>query len=155
MERTPITRQGFEALKKELDYLKSTERPQNIRAIEIARAHGDISENAEFHAAKERQAFLEGRIRELQYKLGNANIIDTDKIPKERAFFGNKIVLENIDTGENVRYQLVGPEESDVDKGRISISSPLGKAVIGKKPGEEITLMTPGGKRSYELIEIL
>jgi transcription elongation factor GreA len=155
LERVPITREGYESLKKELEHLKSVERPRNIKAIEEARAHGDLSENAEFEAAKERQGFIEGRLNELGYKLSNADIIDTDKLPKDRAIFGNRVVLENIDTGESVEYQLVGPDESNIEKGRISISSPLGKALLGKEPGEEIALQAPGGKRSYELVDIL
>lgn len=154
MERIPITREGYEALKNELEHLKTVKRPQNIKAIEEARAHGDLSENAEFAAAKERQAFIEGRINELGYKLGNADIIDPDALPKDRAVFACKVVLENIDTGESVEYKLVGPDESDIEKGRISVSSPLGQAIIGKKEGDGIILQAPGGKRSYELIEI-
>ena len=155
MERVPITREGYETLKKELEYLKRVERPNNIKAIEEARSHGDITENAEFEAAKDRQAFIEGRLGELAYKLSRADIIDPDTLSKDRAVFSSLVVLENIDTGENVEYRLVGPDESNVDKGRISVSSPLGKAIIGKKPGDEISLQTPGGKRVYELLEIL
>jgi transcription elongation factor GreA len=141
-------------LKKELNRLKTVERPQNIKAIEEARAHGDLSENAEFHAAKERQAFIETRINELSYKLGNADIIETDNLPKDRAFFGCEVVLENIGTGESVEYQLVGPDESSIENGRISVTSPLGVAIIGKEIGAEITLNVPGGKRTYELVDI-
>lgn len=155
MERIPMTREGYQTLKKELEYLKSIERPRVIRAIEEARSHGDLSENAEYDAAKERQAFIEGRVSELGYKLGNAEIIDVDNRPKDRAVFACTVVLENVDTGEDVEYQLVGPEESDIEKGRISVTSPLGKAIIGKKPGEEIVLNAPGGKRVYELVDIL
>lgn len=155
MEKVPITREGYEKLKKELEILKTVERPENIEAIEIARAHGDLSENAEFDAAKERQSFLEGRITELSYKLGNADIIDPDNLPKDKAVFGCSILLENIDTEEEVEYQLVGQEESNIDEGKISVSSPLGRALIGKKPGEEVEINAPGGKRTYELIEIL
>jgi transcription elongation factor GreA len=155
LDRVPVTREGYEALKKELENLKKVERPQNLLAIEEARAHGDLSENAEFAAAKDRQGFIEGRIGELGFKLANADIIDPDKLPKDRAAFGHKVLLENIDTGEDVAYQLVGPDESDIERGRISISSPLGRAIIGKKPGDELTLEAPGGKRVYELVEIL
>jgi len=155
LERVPITRQGYEALQEELEYLKKVERPKNIMAIEEARSHGDISENAEFEAAKDRQAFIGGRLNDLEYKLARAEIIDPDTIPKDRAVFSSLVVLENIDTGENVKYQLVGPDESNIEQGLISVSSPLGKAIIGKKPGDEIILQTPGGKRSYELVEIL
>ena len=155
MDRIPVTRQGFEALKKELENLKKIERPQNIKAIEEARAHGDLSENAEFAAAKDRQGFIEGRINDLEYKLASVDVIATDKLPKDRAVFGSRVVLENVETGEDVVYQLVGPDESDIENGRISISSPLGKALIGRKPGDELSLQVPGGKRSYELVEIL
>jgi transcription elongation factor GreA len=154
LDKIPITRSGYEVLQHELQKLKTIERPQNIKAIEEARAHGDLSENAEFEAAKERQAFIEARISELSYKLNNADIIDPDKLPKDRAVFASRVVLENIDTGEDVEYQLVGPEESDIDKGRISIASPLGRALVGRRPGDEISLQAPGGKRVYELVEI-
>ena len=155
MEQVPITKEGYEALKKELEYLKKVERPKNIKAIEEARAHGDITENAEFEAAKDRQAFIDGRLSDLEYKLGRADIIDSKTLSKDRAVFASSVVLENIDTGENVKYQLVGPDEANIEKGRISVSSPLGKVIIGKKPGNEIILQAPGGKRSYELVEIL
>ena len=155
MERVPITRKGYEALKKELEYLKKVERPKNIKDIEEARSHGDISENAEFEAAKDRQAFIMGRLNDLEDKLARAEIIDPDTMPKDRAVFSSLVLLENIDTGEKVEYQLVGPDESNIEQGLISVSSPLGKAMIGKKPGDEIILQTPGGKRSYELVEIL
>jgi transcription elongation factor GreA len=155
LDRIPVTRQGFEALKKELENLKKIERPQNIKAIEEARAHGDLSENAEYAAAKDRQGFIEGRIIDLEFKLATVDVIATDKLPKDKAVFGSKVVLENTETGEGVVYQLVGPDESDIEKGRISISSPLGKAIIGRKPGDGLTLQVPGGKRSYELVEIL
>ena len=155
MERMPITREGYETLKKELEHLKKIERPKNIQAIEDARGHGDISENAEFEAAKDRQAFLDGRVGDLEYKLSRADIIDPETLPKDRVVFSCSVVLENTDTGENVEYQLVGPDESNVEQGRISILSPLGKAIIGKKPGDEIILQTPGGQRAYELVEII
>lgn len=155
MDRIPITPEGYEALSKELENLKRVERPQNIKAIEEARAHGDLSENAEFTAAKERQGFIEGRIGELGFKLANADVINIDNLPRDRAVFGTKVLLENLDTGEEVEYQLVGSDESDIENGRISVSSPLGQAILGKKPGDELTLEVPGGKRIYELVEIL
>ena len=155
MERLPITPQGFESLKREMEKLKSVERPQNIRAIEEARAHGDLSENAEFDAAKDRQGFIEGRINELSLKIAQADIIDPTTQPKDRAVFGTRVLLENVDTAEDVEYQLVGPDESNIEKGRISVISPLGKAIIGKRPGDEIILQAPGGRRLYELVEIL
>ena len=155
MDRVPVTRQGFEALRKELQNLKKIERPRNIKAIEEARAHGDLSENAEYAAAKDRQGFIEGRINELEFKLANIDIIETNKLPKDRAVFGSRVVLENIETGEDVCYQLVGPDESDIGNGRISVSSPIGKAILGRKPGDELTVVVPGGRRSYELVKIL
>jgi len=154
MERIPITREGYDSLKSELERLKSVERPKNIRAIEEARGHGDLSENAEFEAAKERQGFIEGRVSELEYKLANADIIDPGALPKDRAVFGSRVVVENIETGESLEYLLVGPEESDIGRGRISVASPLGKSLIGRRTGDEITVQVPGGKRSYELVEI-
>ena len=138
-----------------MERLKKVDRPQNIKDIEEARAHGDLSENAEYAAAKDRQGFIQGRIGELEYKLGNCDIIETSDLPKDRVVFASKVLLENIDTGEDVKYQLVGPDESDIQKGRISISSPLGRAMLGKKPGDELTIEVPGGKRNYELVEIL
>jgi len=155
LERIPMTREGYDALLNELETLKRVDRPKIIKAIEEARSHGDLSENAEYEAAKERQGFIEGRISELEYKLNHADIIDPSKMPKDRAVFGSRVVLENTDTGETVEYQLVGPEESNIEQGRISITSPLGKALIGKKPSDELVLTAPGGKRCYELIEIL
>lgn len=155
MERIPITKGGYEVLKKELSDLKTVERPKNIEAIEVARAHGDLSENAEYDAAKERQSFIQGRINELEYKLANAEVIDPSKISKDKVVFGAKILLENVDTGDEVEYQLVGPDESDIDKGKISVTSPLGKGLLGKVPGDEVVFQAPGGKRIYELVEIL
>jgi transcription elongation factor GreA len=154
VERIPITKKGYDNLKSELVRLKTIERPENIKAIEEARAHGDLSENAEFHAAKERQGFIESRITELEFKLGNADVIEPDNQPKDRAVFGCEVILENVETGEEVEYQLVGPDESDIEEGRISIQSPLGLAIIGKEVGEEIILQAPAGKRTYELVEI-
>jgi transcription elongation factor GreA len=155
LDRIPITRAGYEILQKELRQLKTVDRPNVIQAIEEARAHGDLSENAEYEAAKERQAFIEARVNELSFKLNNADIIDPETLPKDRAVFASRVLLENIDTGEDVEYQLVGPEESDINQGRISIASPLGKAIVGRRPGDEIVLQAPGGKRVYELVQIL
>ena len=155
MDRVPITKEGYEALKSDLEYLKKVERPKNIKAIEEALSHGDLSENAEFEAAKDRQAFVDARLNELENKLSRAEIIDPQTLPKDRVVFASSVLLENTETGEHVTYQLVGPDESNIEKGRISISSPLGKAIIGKRPGDEITIEVPGGKRSFELLDIL
>ncbi len=155
MERIPITKEGLAALRGELERIKKIDRQENIKSIEEARAHGDLSENAEFDAAKDRQQFLEARMGELEYKISNADVIDPSKLPRDKAVFGSRVLLENLDTGEDVEYQLVGPEESNIQEGRISVSSPLGKAILGKKPDDEITVEAPAGRRVYELIEIL
>ena len=155
MEQIPITKQGYAALKEELGRLKTIDRPEIIKAIEVARAHGDLSENAEYHAAKERQSFIEGRIGEIGYKLGSAKVIDPETVPKDVVRFASKVLLENVDSGEEIEYMIVGPDEADIKKGKISVSSPLGSAMIGKKPGDEAELQAPGGKRIYEIIDIL
>lgn len=155
MEKVHLTQNGYNALKNELERLKRIERPENIKAIEDARAHGDLSENAEFAAAKDRQSFLEGRIKELEYKVAHAEIISIEKLAKDKVVFGSMVMLENVDTGESVQYQLVGPDESDIQAGRISISSPLGKAMMGKKPGDELSIRVPGGVRNYEVTKIV
>jgi len=154
LERIPVTPEGYAAIRRELENLKRVERPENIRAIEEARAHGDLSENAEYAAAKDRQGFIEGRIIELEYKLACLEIIHPDNLPKDRAVFGSRVRLENLETGQGVEYQLVGPDESDIGNGRISIASPLGRAILGRKPGDELVIDVPGGKRAYELVEI-
>ncbi len=155
MEQIPITKQGYATLKKELEKLKTIDRPENIKAIETARAHGDLSENAEYHAAKERQSFLEGKIGEIGYKLGNARVIDPAKVPKDSVRFANTVLVENLDSQEEITYMLVGQDEADIKQGKISVSSPLGRALIGKEPGEEAIVQAPGGKRVYEVIDIL
>jgi len=155
LEQLPITKEGYLALKKQLERLKTIERPENIKAIEAARAHGDLSENAEYHAAKERQSFLEGRIGEIGYKLGNAKIIDPETVSKDVVRFASRVLVENLDSEEKIEYMIVGPDEADISKGKISVSSPLGSALIGKVPGDEAVLQAPGGKRVYEILEIL
>jgi transcription elongation factor GreA len=155
LEQIPMTRQGYEALKQELARLKRVERPANIKAIETARAHGDLSENAEYHAAKERQSFLEGRIGEISYKLGVAKVIDPDSVPKDVVRFASRVLVENLDSEEETEYLIVGPDEADIKQGKISVSSPLGSALIGKQPGDEAIVQAPGGKRLYEIINIL
>jgi transcription elongation factor GreA len=155
LERIPVTPEGYEAIRRDLEKLKRVDRPENIRAIEEARSHGDLSENAEYAAAKDRQGFIEGRISDLEYKLACLEIIHPHNLPKDRAVFGSRVLLENLETGQDVEYQLVGPDESDVENGRISIVSPLGRAILGRKPGDELVVEVPGGKRAYELVEIL
>lgn len=154
MERIPITREGLEKLKKELKHIKSVERPENIRAIEEARAHGDLSENAEYHAAKERQSFLDGKISELESVIGKAEVIEIEDGPTDRAVFGRIVLLYNIETDEEVSYQLLGPYESDPENGKISVHSPIGRALLGNRVGEEIKVKTPGGIQEFEILEI-
>ncbi len=155
LDSIPFTRAGYEALKEQVRHLKTVERPQVIQAIAEARAHGDLSENAEYEAAKERQAFVEGKIRELEYKVACADVIDPKTVKTDSAVFGCTVVLENLDTEEEVTYQLVGSDESDISQGRISVSSPLGRAIVGRKVGDEVVVQAPGGKRAYEVIDIL
>ncbi len=154
MDRIPITKDGLERLKAELTKLLNVERPKNIRAIEEARSHGDISENAEYHAAKERQSFLEGRMNELKMAIGNSEVIEPDGGPPDRAVFGRTVTVYNLDTEKETAYQLVGPYESNPDDGRISVTSPLGQALIGREEGEEISVKTPGGLQEYEVVSI-
>ena len=155
MEQIPITKQGYATLKKEFEKLKTVDRPETIKAIETARAHGDLSENAEYHAAKERQSFIEGRIGEIGYKLGNARVIDPAEVPKNSVRFASTVLVENLDSHEEIKYMIVGQDEADIKQGKISVSSPLGMALIGKEPGEEAVIQAPGGKRVYEVIDIL
>lgn len=154
MEKIPFTPEGYERLSNELIQLKKVDRPAAIKAIEEARAHGDLSENAEYDAAKDRQGFVEARINELEYKLAQADIIGPNNVSADKVTFGTHVILENLDTGEEVEYYLVGPDECDVAEGKISIASPLGKGLLGKVEGDEIGIQVPGGKRSYELIKI-
>ena len=154
MERVPITKEGLEKIKTELEQLESVERPQNIKAIEEARAHGDLSENAEYHAAKERQSFLDGKITELKSVIGKSEVIEVESGTTDRVVFGRSVLLYNIDTDEEITYQLLGPYESKPEEGRISIHSPLGSALIGKEVGDEIKVNTPSGVQEFEILEI-
>lgn len=154
MQRVPITRDGYERLKLELQRLQREERPAVIRAIEEARAHGDISENAEYESAKEKQGLIETRINDLTQKLGLSEIIDPSDEDNGRITFGSTVVMEDLETGEVTSYQLVGPYEADVQAGTISVTSPLGKALIGKEEGEEVRVQTPKGIRNVEILEI-
>ncbi|MGP8154514.1 MAG: transcription elongation factor GreA [Smithella sp.] len=154
MEKIPITKAGFEKLKKDIETIKNVSIPENVRDIEIARAHGDISENAEYSAAKERQSFLYGRKQELENQLALANIINLKGLTTDKVVFGCYVSLEDTDSGENIKYQLLGPYESDINKNKISVTSPIGKALIGKRIGSEISVQTPGGMRNFEVIDI-
>ena len=154
MARSPITRNGYNNLQKELTNLKKVVRPQVIKAIEEARAHGDLSENAEYVAAKERQSFVEKKIQEIEQKLANSEIIDSIRLPNGRVGFGSVVTLENLDNGGQVTYQIVGPDESDIPSGKISIASPLGKALIEKEVEDEVIVKTPGGAKNYTILKI-
>jgi transcription elongation factor GreA len=153
-QKVPMTKEGYEKLKAELDHIIKVERPKNIRDIEEARAHGDLSENAEFHAAKEKQGHLDAKKRELQNKLANAQIIDVSKLTNEKVVFGATVTLADTDSGDLKTYTLVGQEEADFKKGKISIQSPVGKALIGHKEGDVVTIKTPAKTVEYEIQEI-
>ncbi len=153
--KVPITVQGAEKLRAELKELKSVARPRVIAAIAEARAHGDLKENAEYHAARDQQSFIEGRIGEINAKLGNAQIIDITKIePTGRVVFGATVLLSDEDTGEEMTYQIVGEDEADVKENRISITSPIARALIGKEEGDVAEVRAPGGVKSYEIMEV-
>jgi transcription elongation factor GreA len=155
MLKIPLTVTGAELLRAELTRLKSTDRPAVINAIAEARAHGDLSENAEYHAAKERQSFIEGRIAELEAKLGNAQIINPTLLDADgRCVFGATVELEDMDSREVVTYQIVGEDEADIKLGKISITSPLGRALVGKYAGEVAEVQAPGGLREYEILDV-
>ena len=154
MERIPFTKEGLERVKAELAHIKKVERPANIRAIEEARAHGDLSENAEYHAAKEKQSFLEGKINELGVVIGQAEVIDFENGPTDRVVFGRTVLLYNLETEEEVSYQLLGPYESDPEKGIISVNSPIGMALLGSEVGDEVRVNAPGGLQEYEVVKI-
>jgi len=154
MAKMPITQIGFQRLKKELEQLKTVSIPENIKDIEEARAQGDLSENAEYTAAKERQAYLHGKVNELEHNLAMSEVIDIKSLSFDKAVFGSTVVIEDIHSGDNVKYRLVGPLESDVNKNHISVTSPIGKALIGKKIGNEISVSTPGGLRKIEIVDI-
>lgn len=154
MEKIPMTAQGFQALEAEIKHLKQVERPAVIKAISEARAHGDLSENAEYHSAKERQSFIEGRVMELEDKLSRAQVIDVSKLSGKAVKFGATVTLVDEDTDQKSKYQIVGDLEADFAKGRISISSPLARALIGKTSGDTVEVNTPSGGRSYEVMKV-
>jgi transcription elongation factor GreA len=155
MKRTPMTLRGAEALRVELKRLKSEARPSIIRAIQDARGHGDLSENAEYHAAREQQGFIEGRIKEIEHKLANAEVIDPAKLPNTgKVVFGARVELEDQAGGARVVYQVVGEDEADIRAGRISVTSPIARALVGKSEGEVVEVEAPGGTRSYEIVAV-
>ena len=151
--RTPITLRGADQLRTELRKLKTEDRPAIIRAIAEARSHGDLSENAEYHAAREQQGFIEGRIKEIERRLAHAQVIDPASLPDTgKVVFGATVTLAPVDGGPEVSYQIVGDDEADIRRGLISINSPIARALIGKSPGDEVEVETPGGMRRFEVI---
>jgi len=156
MNKVPITVAGADQLRDELKHLKIVERPRITKAIAEARAHGDLKENAEYHAAKEEQGLAEARIRDIEAKLANAQIIDVTAMPaSEKVVFGVTVVLFDVDTEAEVRYRIVGDDEADLAHGMISISSPIARALVGKREGAEVDVKTPGGLKTFEILEVL
>lgn len=155
MNKFPITINGAELLRAELQRLKTVDRPNVIAAIAEARSHGDLSENAEYEAAKERQGFIEGRIKEVEGKLGNAQIIDPKLLDADgRVVFGATVELEDLENGKSVEYQIVGDDEADIKLGKVSVNSPVARALIGKFAGDVAEVQTPGGLREYEVLDV-
>lgn len=153
--KVPMTAAGAEKLRQELRELKSVIRPRVIAAISEARSHGDLKENAEYHAAREQQSFVEGRIAEVEYKLSHAQVIDVTKLPpSSRVVFGATVCLVDDDSGEEMRYQIVGEDESEIKEGRISVNSPIARALIGKEVGEVVEVQAPSGLKVYEVVEV-
>lgn len=155
MNKIPLTVKGAEKLREELHRLKSVDRPEVVEAIAEARAHGDLKENAEYHAAREQQGFIEGRIQDLEAKLSNAQEIDVTTLPQNgRVVFGVTVDLEDEESGEEVSYQIVGDDESDIKEGKISVNSPIARALIGKEEGEVAVVQAPSGTRNFEIVEV-
>jgi len=153
--KTPMTRRGAELLREELHRLKTIERPANSQAIGEARAHGDLSENAEYHAAREQQGFIEGRIKEIEQRLANAQVIDPAALPDTgKVVFGSTVELAPVDGGPELRYQIVGDDEADIRQGLVSINSPIARALIGRSPGDEVEVAAPGGARGFEILAV-
>jgi transcription elongation factor GreA len=154
MNKIPMTMEGFLRLEAELKHLKSTERPAVIRAIAEARDHGDLSENAEYHSARERQSFIEGRVAELEDKIARAEVIDVSRLSGRQVTFGATVTIADEDTEEELTYQIVGQDEADIKEGRLSIVAPLARALIGKSVGDSAEVATPGGAKSYEIVSV-
>lgn len=154
MEKFPITRNGFAAMEAELKSLKTVERPNVIKAIAEARAHGDLSENAEYTAAREKQSFIEGRILEIEGRIAGAEVIDVASLSGDQVKFGATVVLIDDDSGEEVTYQIVGEYEADIKQGLLSLTAPISRALIGKKVGDNVEVTTPKGGKSYEIVEV-
>ena len=154
IEKVPMTASGFDKLNEELKFLKSTERPNIIKAIAEAREHGDLSENAEYHSARERQSFIEGRVMELEDRISRAEVIDVSKLSGSVVKFGASVKVVDEDTDEENTYQIVGQHEADINQGLISITAPLARALIGKKAGDSVEVTTPGGSKAYEIMDV-
>ncbi|QQR69594.1 MAG: transcription elongation factor GreA [Alphaproteobacteria bacterium] len=154
VEKVPMTKGGYQRLTEELRHLKSTERPNIIKAIAEARAQGDLSENAEYHSAREKQSFIEGRIAELESKISLADVIDVSKLSGPMVRFGATVVLEDEDSGERVRYQIVGQDESDIHSGLLSVGAPLARALIGKSIDDSVQIRAPGGDKGYVIVDV-
>jgi len=154
IDKVPTTREGLDKLRQELHTIMTVDRPKNIKAIEEARSHGDLNENAEYHAAKETQSFLEAKINELEMAISRSEVIEISDEPAENIIFGSTVELKNLVNNQTVTYQLVGPYESNPEDGKISITSPLGKALIGNDEGDYIKVKTPGGVQEFEILEI-
>jgi transcription elongation factor GreA len=152
--REPITSEGYARLKDELDHLKQVQRPAVIEAIAEARGHGDLSENAEYDAARDRQGYIEGRIRELETKIATSEVIDISRLSGDKVTFGATVRLMDSENDAEVTYQIVGVDEADLAKGRISVRSPMARALIGRRPGDEVTIVAPGGKREFEILDV-
>jgi len=154
MEKVPMTAEGHSAMMDEIKHLKTVERPRIIKLIEEARSHGDLSENAEYHAAKEQQGWMEARVAELEDKISRADVIDITRLSGETVKFGAKVTLVDEETDDESSYQIVGEFEADVKKGKISVSSPIARAIIGKRKGDSVEVTTPGGGKSYEILRV-
>jgi transcription elongation factor GreA len=154
MEKVPMTAEGYKALDEELKRLKTIERPAVIGAIAEARSHGDLSENAEYHAAKERQGWIEGQIADIEDKMARAQVIDVSRLSGKQVKFGATVSLIDEDTDEEARYQIVGEHEADVKRGRVSVTSPIARAIIGKESGDVVEVTTPGGVKAYEITKV-
>ncbi len=155
MEKNPITPGGYEKLRAELQHLRNVERPRVTQMIALAREHGDLSENAEYHAARDRQSFIEGRVKDLEAKIALAEVIDPSKLSGDKVAFGATVRLSNTQTAEEVTYRLVGADEADLETGSISITSPLARSLLGREVGDEVKVRMPGGERLYEILDVV
>ena len=154
-DNIPMTKAGADALKREIKRLKSVERPRIVQEISVARDHGDLSENAEYHAAKEKQSHIEGRIQILEDRLARAEIIDVSRLSGERVVFGATVRLQDVDSEAKAQYTIVGEHEADLKKGRIGVTSPIARGLIGREVGDSVTIRAPGGEREFEILEVL